>query len=135
MTSVGRHNHNQDFLRELYVASFAGEMEAFPNAMARDFEAHVSPQLPWGGVHRGPDAFVNVVLPQLASAIDLSTMRLNSVSADGDRVAALMNARTAFGTDIWLAEHWLVRRRKLQRLMVFCDDARSLNAHHVPTAP
>jgi len=62
--------------------------------MAPDFIADVSPQLPWGGVHRGADEFVNRVLPQLAAAIDFSSMRLESISADGDRAAALLNART-----------------------------------------
>ena len=95
MTTRGGDEGNRGFLRKLYLASFAGDVDAFPKAMASDFEAHVPPQLPWGGLHRGPDEFVNVVLPQLAVALDFSSMHLESISADGDRVAALMSARTA----------------------------------------
>ena len=95
VTSIGHDNRNRELLRELYLATFAGKVDAFPGAMAGNFEAHVPPSLPWGGVHRGPDAFVNTVLPQLAVAVDVGSMRLDSISADGDRVAALLSARTA----------------------------------------
>ena len=102
--------------------------------MAHDFEAHVPPLLPWGGVHRGPDEFANVVLPQLAQAIDFGTMRLESISADGDRAAALLNTRTTLGEQVWMAEHWVVRDGKLQRLRVFVDDTRPLQSHRAPTS-
>ena len=134
VTSPEHDNRNRDFLRGLYLASFGGDVDAFPKAMANDFEAHVPPLLPWGGVHRGPDEFVKVVLPQLAVAIDFGSMRLDSISAAGDHVAALLNARTALGTDIWIAEHWVVRDDKLQRLRVFYDDTRSLESPRAPTA-
>jgi hypothetical protein len=128
VTSPGHGEDNRDFLRQLYLASFAGDVEAFPKAMATEFEAHVPPRLPWGGVHRGPDEFVNVVLPQLAVALDFGSMHLESISADGDRVAALMSARTALGTEIWIAEHWIVGNRQLQQLRVFYDDTRSIES-------
>jgi uncharacterized protein len=134
MTSPEHSERNREFVRALYVASFAGDIDAFPKAMAPDFIADVSPQLPWGGVHRGADEFVNRVLPQLAAAIDFSSMRLESISADGDRAAALLNARTTLGADFWLAEHWVIRAGKLQRLRVFCYDTRSLEAAPAPAA-
>jgi uncharacterized protein len=134
MTSPEHSQRNREFVRALYVASFAGGIDAFPKAMAPDFIADVSPQLPWGGVHRGADEFVNRVLPQLAAAIDFSSMRLESVSADGDRAAALLNARTTLGADFWLAEHWVIQAGKLQRLRVFCYDTGSLEAPPAPAA-
>jgi ketosteroid isomerase-like protein len=134
MTSPDHDNHNRDFLRGLYVASFAGDVDAFTTAMAHDFEAHVPPLLPWGGVHRGPNEFATVVLPQLAQAIDFGAMRLDSISGTGDHVAALLNTRTALGDELWMAEHWIVRRGKLQLLRVFYDDTRSLQSPRAPAA-
>ena len=134
MTSPEHDNGNRDLLRALYLASFGGDVGAFPKAMASDFEAHVPPLLPWGGVHRGPDEFVNVVLPQLAVAIDFGSMRLDSISAAGEHVAALLNARTALGTEIWIAEHWVIRDDQLQQLRVFYDDTRSLESRRAPVA-
>jgi ketosteroid isomerase-like protein len=128
VTSLEHDTHNRDFLRATYLASLAGDADAFPKVMSPGFEADVSPQLPWGGVHRGVDEFVNVVLPQLAAAIDFSSMRLVSVSADGERAAALLNARTTQGADFWLAEHWVIQADKLQRLRVFCFDTQSVGA-------
>jgi len=49
MTSPEHSERNREFVRALYVASFAGDIDAFPKAMAPDFIADVSPQLPWGG--------------------------------------------------------------------------------------
>jgi hypothetical protein len=64
----------------------------------------------------------------LAAAIDFASMRLVSISADGDHVAALLTARSAGGDELWLAEHWVVRDDKLWRLRVFYHDTRPLEA-------
>jgi ketosteroid isomerase-like protein len=132
MPSPELSDRSREFVRALYAASFAGDIDAFPKAMAPEFVAYVSPQLPWGGIHRGPDEFVNVVLPQLASAIDFTSMRLESISADGDSAAALLSARTKLGADFWLAEHWVIQAGKLRRLRVFCYDTRSLEPSPAP---
>ena len=51
------------------------------------------------------EAFANDVLPQLAAAVDFAGMRLISVSADGDHVAALLTTCTLSGEELWIAEH------------------------------
>jgi ketosteroid isomerase-like protein len=119
---------NRDLVRALYEASFAGDVNSFPDAMLDDFEAYVPPVLPWGGVQHGPEAFLTNVLPQLAAVVDFATMRLVSISADGDRVAALLTARSAGGDELWIAEHWALRNEKLWRLRVFYYDTRPLES-------
>jgi ketosteroid isomerase-like protein len=119
---------SRDLVRALYEASFSGDVSAFSDAMLEDFEAHVPPVLPWGGVQHGPEAFLTNVLPQLAAAIDFASMRLVSISADGDHVAALLTARSAGGDELWIAEHWVVRNEKLWRLRVFYHDTRPLES-------
>ena len=119
---------NREIVRRVYEASFRGDADAFPNAMHKDFEESVPPILPWGGVHRGPVAFMKNVLPLLASAVDFTSMRLISLSADGDRVAALLNARSVRGDELWIAEHWTLRDGKALRLMVFYHDTTPLLA-------
>lgn len=122
---------NRDAVRALYEASFSGDASAFSNAMLEDFEAYVPPVLPWGGVQHGPEAFLTNVLPQLAAAIDFASMRLVSISADGDRVAALLTARSAGGDELWIAEHWVVRDDKLWRLRLFYHDTRPLESPQI----
>ena len=87
MTETEQAQRNRDRVRALYEASFSGDASAFSDAMLEDFEAHVPPVLPWGGVQHGPEAFLTNVLPQLAAAVDFASMRLVSISADGDHVA------------------------------------------------
>jgi hypothetical protein len=55
-------------------------------------------------------------------------MRLVSISADGDQVAALLTARSAGGEELWIAEHWALRNEKLWRLRVFYYDTRPLES-------
>jgi ketosteroid isomerase-like protein len=126
---------NRDLVRALYEASFGGDVNAFPNAMLDDFEAYVPPVLPWGGVQHGPEAFLTNVLPQLAAAIDFASMRLVSISADGDHVAALLTARSAGGEELWIAEHWTLRAAKLWRLRVFYHDTRPLESARTAIDP
>jgi ketosteroid isomerase-like protein len=124
---------NRDLVRAVYEASFSGDVNAFPAAMDEDFEEYVPPVLPWGGLHRGPDAFVTNVLPRLAAAVDFASMRLISISADGDHVAALLNARSVGGDELWIAEHWTLRGDKFWRLRVFYFDTRPLESPRTPT--
>ena len=128
MTSEEQEQSNKEFVRQIYDASFKGDANAFPAAMHEDFEESVPPILPWGGVHRGPAAYTNTVAPQLGAAVDFSSMRLISLSADGDRVAALLNAKSAGGDELWIAEHWTLRDGKAWRLMVFYHDTTLLMA-------
>ena len=101
--------------------------------MHEDFEEYVPPVLPWGGLHRGPTAFVTNVLPKLAAAVDFAGMRLISISADGDHVAALLNARSVGGDELWIAEHWTLCGDKFLRLRVFYFDTRPLESPRRPT--
>jgi len=128
VSETDQDQHNANLVRALYEASFAGDVNAFPNAMLDDFEAHVPPVLPWGGVQHGPEAFTANVLPQLAAAVDFASMRLVSISADGDRVAALLTARSAGREELWIAEHWIVHDERLWRLRVFYHDTRPLES-------
>ena len=47
---------------------------------------------------------------------------------------SLLSARTALGTEIWIAEHWIVGNGQLQQLRVFYDDTRSIKSVLAPTA-
>ena len=126
MSLTAHERRNKDIVRRVYEASFAGDASAFTGAMHEDFEESVPPVLPWGGVHRGPVAFKTKVLPLLATAVDFASMRLVSLSADGDRVAALLSARSTSGAELWIAEHRTLLDGKALRLMVFYHDTTPL---------
>jgi ketosteroid isomerase-like protein len=125
MTSV-EEQENEELVRHVYEASFGGDANAFPAAMHEDFEESVPPILPWGGVHRGAAAFVKDVLPLWSAAVDVASIRLVSLSADGDRVAALLTGKSVRGDELWIAEHWTLREGKLWRMMNFYHDTTPL---------
>lgn len=112
---------NREIIRRVYDASFAGDANALPSVMHEDFEERVPPILPWGGVHRGPVAFKRV-LPMVAAARDFRSVRLVSLSADGDRVAALLSGQSTSGKELWIAEHWALRDGRVLSLLVFYHD-------------
>jgi ketosteroid isomerase-like protein len=128
VSATEQEQRNRDLVRRVYEASFAGDVNAFVDAMHDDFEEYVPPVLPWGGVHRGPKVFLTNVMPQVAAAIDFGSMRLISISAGGDHVAALLAACTPGGDEIWIAEHWTLRDGKAWRLRVFYHDTRPLES-------
>lgn len=128
MTNTEQELRNRDLVRGVYEATFAGDANAFVAAMHEDFEEYVPPVLPWGGIHRGPEAFLTKVAPQLGAAVDFGSMRLISTSAEGDHVAALLTAHSAGGDDLWIAEHWTLRDGKAWRLRVFYYDTRPLES-------
>ena len=117
---------NREIVRRIYEAAFADDANDFTGAIHDDFEESVPPILTWGGVHRGPVAFMTTVLPRLAAAVVFPSMQLVSRSADGDRVAALLSARSVSGAELWIAEHWTMRDGKAFHLMVFYHDTTPL---------
>ena len=131
MTSIAE-QQNRDLVLHVYQAAFSGDANAFPTAMHEDFEESVPPILAWGGVHRGAAAFVRDVLPLWAAAVDVTSIRLVSLSADGDRVAALLTGRSVGGDELWIAEHWIVREGKLWRMMNFYHDTTPLTRERSP---
>ena len=86
----------------------------------------VPPILPWGGVHHGPEVVMTKVMPQVAAALDFASLRLVSLSADGEHVAALVTGRSASGNELWIAEHWRLREGKVLSIMVFYHDTTQL---------
>ena len=113
---------NKEIIRNVYEASAAGDISALVNVMHENCEELVPPILPWGGIHHGAKVFMTKVLPQVAAALDLSSLRVVSLSADGDWVAALIAGRSALGKDLWIAEHWKLRDGKVLSLIVFYHD-------------
>jgi ketosteroid isomerase-like protein len=131
-SQVIQEERNRELVREVYKTAFVGDMTVFNGAVSEDFEAHVAPALPWGGVHRGPEAFLTELLPALAAAVDGASFRVTSISADGDDVVALVSAQSVGGDDLWIAEHWTFHDGKIARLRVFYFDARPVQS--VPAA-
>ena len=117
-------DRNKALVRHIYEAS-ATDPNALARAMHKDFVEYVPPLLPWGGIHHGFEAFMKI-MPEVVAALDLSSLQLVSLSADGDHVAALIAARSSTGKELWIAEHWMLRDEKVMSLRVFYHDTTPL---------
>ncbi len=116
---------NRKIIRHIYESAAAGDIDGILSVLHEDFEERVPPILPWGGVHRGSEGFMKII-PMVAAAVDFGSLRLVSLSADGDHVAALCSGRSTSGKELWIAEHWKLRDGKAVSLMVFYHDTTPL---------
>jgi ketosteroid isomerase-like protein len=75
--------------------------------------------LPWGGPHTGAAFFSGDILPSLPQVFDFSRFSYLSVTAEGDRVAAIINMGVT-GTEhvIKILDLWTIRNGKAVELWV-----------------
>jgi hypothetical protein len=75
--------------------------------------------LPWGGLHKGAAFFAGDILPSLPQVFDFSRFSYVSVTAEDDRVAAIIN-RGVTGRDhvIKILDLWTIRNSKAVKLWV-----------------
>jgi ketosteroid isomerase-like protein len=95
----------------VYDGGRRGDITSFKDSLADDFELFVPPYLPWGG-HFDEDEYV-ALLPTVASALDFTRLRYQSLVAEGSHVVALIEIGVQ-GADetIMISEHWDVAANK-----------------------
>jgi ketosteroid isomerase-like protein len=100
-------------------AGVEGKLTSFARYLAPDFLVTAPSYLPWGGPHKGASFFSGDILPNLPQVFDFSRFSYLSVTAEGDRVAAIINMGVA-GTDhvIKILDLWTIRNGKAVELWV-----------------
>ena len=75
--------------------------------------------LPYGGEYEGLEAFSNL-LPKILQYIDIFSVEVDSIIADGENVIGLLRAPSASGgTELQFAEHFIVRDGKIISIKLF----------------
>jgi ketosteroid isomerase-like protein len=102
-----------------YRAGVEGKLTSFARYLAPHFLVTAPSYLPWGGPHKGASFFSGDILPNLPQVFDFSRFSYLSVTAEGDRVAAIINMGVA-GTDqvIKILDLWTIRNGKAVELWV-----------------
>lgn len=72
---------NKAVVRVCYDGAERGDISGFGGFLHPDFEVHAPNYLPSGGSHRGTERFLQVVLPQVAKALDFSRLGYESITA------------------------------------------------------
>jgi ketosteroid isomerase-like protein len=102
-----------------YQAGVEGRLTSFAQYLDPDFLVTAPNYLPWGGTHKGAAFFSGDILPSLPQVFDFSRFSYMSVTAEDDRVAAIINMGVT-GTDhvIKILDLWTVRNGKAVELWV-----------------
>ena len=102
-----------------YQAGVEGRLTTFAQYLDPGFTVTAPSYLPWGGAHKGAAFFSNDILPNLPEVFDFSRFSYISVTAEADRVAAIINMGVT-STDhvIKILDLWTIRNGKAVDLRV-----------------
>jgi ketosteroid isomerase-like protein len=110
---------NKAVAHAFYQAGVEGRLTSFAQYLDPDFLVTAPNYLPWGGPHKGAAFFSDDILPNLPQVFDFSRFIYVSVTAEADRVAAIINMGVA-GTDhvLKILDLWTIRDGKAVELWV-----------------
>jgi ketosteroid isomerase-like protein len=119
MATQSEIERNKAVAHAFYQAGIEGRLTTFAQHLEPDFAVTAPHFLPWGGTHKGAAFFSGDLLPHLPDVFDFSRFSYDSVTAEDDRVAALINMGVT-GTDrvIKLLDLWTIRNGKAASLWV-----------------
>lgn len=124
-------SESRNLVEKLYQAALSGDIASVYEILDDDVLVLEPSFLPYGGEVRGKEAFGGL-LQSISACLDLSTMTLESMVADGDTVVAFLHAKTATaGEDVALAERSIVRNGKVVEMKIFYHEGGDL----FPRAP
>lgn len=109
---------NKAIVGAFYDGGVRGSLDGYGSHLHSEFVVEAPDYLPWEGAH-GPGAYLEIVLPQVGAALDFTRFRYESITAEDDRVIAMIEVGVA-GTDalIKISEHWKIKDGKAVSLWV-----------------
>lgn len=119
MAAQSEIERNKAVAHAFYQAGIEGRLTTFAQYLEPDFAVTAPNYLPWGGTHKGAAFFSGDILPNLPEVFDFSRFSYESVTAEDDRVAAIINMGVS-GTDrvIKILDLWTLRNGKAVSLWV-----------------
>ena len=113
---------NKEIIKRAYEAMAQGDVRTFLAALDPQIEVREPEGLPHGGTYRGLDELKGM-FAKAAPLLDSSRLAIEELTADGDRVVALLRIPLRSGDgDAVISEHWRLRDGKAVSLQVFWFD-------------
>jgi ketosteroid isomerase-like protein len=127
MVAQSEIQRNKAVAHAFYQAGIEGSLTRFARYLDLNFAVTAPNYLPWGGTHKGAAFFSGDILPNLPEVFDFSRFSYDSVTAQDDRVAAIINMGVT-GTDrvIKILDLWTLRDGEAASLWVAYFEPQSL---------
>lgn len=128
---------NVEFVEGVYGAFARGDVPAVLGAFADDIEWFEAEGMPYGGLHRGPDAVAQKVFGPITEDVEGFAVTPEQLIGSGATVAALVRytgtgKATGKALDVPVVHVWDIRDGKLARFRQFIDTVKF--AEVVPAA-
>jgi ketosteroid isomerase-like protein len=117
---------NVEFVQSVYGAFARGDVPAVLGAFADDIEWFEAEGMPYGGLHRGPDAVAQNVFGPITDDVEGFAVTPEELIGSGATVAAVVRytgtgKATGKALDVPVVHVWDVRDGKVARFRQFID--------------
>jgi len=116
-----RSEESKQTVKAMYDAGVSGDSAGFFRVIHENAEVHEPPCLPYGGSYRGHGAIGSLAI-HIGKFLDLSTLKVDHMLAEGDLVLASVRVKTRSGNEIEMLEQSRVRNGKIVDLRIFYFD-------------
>jgi uncharacterized protein len=125
MTHAEQTSASRKIVEDMYAAGSAGDFEGFFARVSTHVVVKEPAFLPYGGTYRGIDEF-KALVGKVAAVLDLRTLTVERLIADGDHVVALVRVSTVDGDEVRLSELSIVRDGSVAEMEIFFHDGANL---------
>jgi ketosteroid isomerase-like protein len=127
-----------DVARALYECLEKGDIPGVLSRLAADVILDEPRELPWGGVHRGRDAFVETVLGGMTGDVDMAVTEVVVIDAENGVVGKLRGTLTARASgetiDATMIELLDIEGAEVKKVDVYTKDPAALAAFYARAA-
>lgn len=115
-------------VENMYARALAGDNAGFFGSLADDLVVLEPSFLPYGGKHHGVAGF-QALFGEIAQYLDLTSIKLDSIVADGEVVVAFLRAKNVKdGSEVQIAERSVVRNGKIAEMKIYFHELGALAA-------
>ena len=113
-------------VQNMYDSALAGDNAAFFGSLADNLLVMEPQFLPYGGKHHGVAGF-QALFGMIAAYLDLASIKLDSLVADGEVVVAFLRATAVKdGSEVQIAERSIVRNGKIVEMKIYFHELGAL---------
>lgn len=126
MTVTTLTEQNRTLVQGMYKAAMSQDVDGVMSCLADDVVVHEPSFLPYGATYHGKQGF-GELFAKIAESLDLTTLALDYLVADGDKVfGVLRGAEIGSGREVLLAEESTIRNGRVAQMKIFFHEAQSL---------